>query len=165
MVEVAVPTWPMPRGGGGRACEHALCPHMHTWAQIQRAREKERERERDVYIGFSFVKIYICIERGRQRESERERERETGSLSPCVRIHARAQQSSPAPPPPRLRLCDRARAGLASDEIAGATVGRAAPQSHRSLATLNSTARGFEPLRAEPNGFRVHLLSRSDTLS
>ena len=24
---------------------------------------------------------------------------------------------------------------------------------------------GFEPLRAEPNGFRVHLLSRSDTLS
>ncbi len=30
---------------------------------------------------------------------------------------------------------------------------------------LQSTARGFEPLRAEPNGFRVHLLSRSDTLS
>ena len=28
-----------------------------------------------------------------------------------------------------------------------------------------STARGFEPLRAEPNGFRVHLLNRSDTLS
>ena len=27
------------------------------------------------------------------------------------------------------------------------------------------TARGFEPLRAEPNGFRVHLLNRSDTLS
>ena len=28
-----------------------------------------------------------------------------------------------------------------------------------------STPRGFEPLRAEPNGFRVHLLSRSDTVS
>ena len=28
-----------------------------------------------------------------------------------------------------------------------------------------STARGFEPLRAEPNGFRVHVLNRSDTLS
>ena len=28
-----------------------------------------------------------------------------------------------------------------------------------------ATARGFEPLRAEPNGFRVHLFSRSDTLS
>ena len=28
-----------------------------------------------------------------------------------------------------------------------------------------ATARGFEPLRAEPNGFRVHLLNRSDTLS
>ena len=27
------------------------------------------------------------------------------------------------------------------------------------------TAKGFEPLRAEPNGFRVHLLSRSATLS
>ena len=28
-----------------------------------------------------------------------------------------------------------------------------------------STPRGFEPLRAEPNGFRIHLLSRSDTVS
>ena len=28
-----------------------------------------------------------------------------------------------------------------------------------------ATARGFEPLRAEPNGFRVHLLNHSDTLS
>ena len=28
-----------------------------------------------------------------------------------------------------------------------------------------STARGFEPLRAEPNGFPVHLLSSPDTLS
>ena len=30
---------------------------------------------------------------------------------------------------------------------------------------VKATARGFEPLRAEPNGFRVHLLNRSDTLS
>ena len=30
---------------------------------------------------------------------------------------------------------------------------------------LQSTPRRFEPLRAEPNGFRVHLLSRSDTVS
>ena len=28
-----------------------------------------------------------------------------------------------------------------------------------------TTPRGFEPLRAEPNGFRVHLLSCSDTVS
>ena len=28
-----------------------------------------------------------------------------------------------------------------------------------------ATPRGFEPPRAEPNGFRVHLLSRSDTVS
>ena len=28
-----------------------------------------------------------------------------------------------------------------------------------------TTPRGFKPLRAEPNGFRVHLLSRSDTVS
>ena len=33
------------------------------------------------------------------------------------------------------------------------------------LAACKSTPRGFEPLRAEPNGFRVHLLSRSDTVS
>ena len=26
------------------------------------------------------------------------------------------------------------------------------------------TAAGFEPTRAEPNGFRVHLLNHSDTL-
>ena len=30
---------------------------------------------------------------------------------------------------------------------------------------MRATPRGFEPLRAEPNGFRVHLLSRSDTVS
>ena len=28
-----------------------------------------------------------------------------------------------------------------------------------------ATARGFEPLRAEPNGFQVHLFNRSDTVS
>ena len=27
------------------------------------------------------------------------------------------------------------------------------------------TPMGFEPMRAEPNGFRVHLLNRSDTVS
>ena len=31
--------------------------------------------------------------------------------------------------------------------------------------THKTTARGFEPLRAEPKGFRVHLLDRSDALS
>ena len=31
--------------------------------------------------------------------------------------------------------------------------------------TKRPTARGFEPLRAEPNGFLVHLLGHSDTLS
>ena len=31
--------------------------------------------------------------------------------------------------------------------------------------TNKTTPRGFEPLRAEPNGFRVHLLNRSDTVS
>ena len=40
--------------------------------------------------------------------------------------------------------------------------GRLAPCNLRPQKT---TARGFEPLRAEPNGFRVHLLNRSDTLS
>ena len=32
-------------------------------------------------------------------------------------------------------------------------------------AVSKPTPRGFEPLRAEPNGFRVHLLSHSDTVS
>lgn len=36
---------------------------------------------------------------------------------------------------------------------------------HSCSPPLQSTPRGFEPLRAEPNGFRVHLLSRSDTVS
>ena len=30
---------------------------------------------------------------------------------------------------------------------------------------LKTTPRGFEPLRAEPNGFLVHLLNHSDTVS
>ena len=35
----------------------------------------------------------------------------------------------------------------------------------RSALRGKATPRGFEPLRAEPNGFRVHLLNRSDTVS
>ena len=30
---------------------------------------------------------------------------------------------------------------------------------------MQTTSRGFEPLRADPNGFQDHLLSRSDTVS
>jgi hypothetical protein len=42
----------------------------------------------------------------------------------------------------------------------------AEPQPQRSPSrSIKSTPRGFEPLRAEPNGFLVHLLSRSDTVS
>ena len=32
-------------------------------------------------------------------------------------------------------------------------------------ARRTATPKGFEPLRAEPNGFLVHLLSHSDTVS
>ena len=35
----------------------------------------------------------------------------------------------------------------------------------RHVPSPEATPRGFEPLRAEPNGFRVHPLSRSDTVS
>jgi len=38
------------------------------------------------------------------------------------------------------------------------------PRSH-SPHISNTTPKGFEPLRAEPNGFRVYLLSHSDTVS
>ena len=37
--------------------------------------------------------------------------------------------------------------------------------SSNSSSDSKTTPRGFEPLRAEPNGFRVHLLSRLDTVS
>ena len=39
------------------------------------------------------------------------------------------------------------------------------PKGPLSHVLQKATARRFEPLRAEPNGFRVHLLNRSDTLS
>ena len=53
---------------------------------------------------------------------------------------------------------------------AGATALHSARRWHHCILTpkgvlVKSTARGFEPLRAEPNGFRVHLLNRSATLS
>ena len=53
---------------------------------------------------------------------------------------------------------------------AGATALHSARRWHHCILTpkgvlVKSTARGFEPLRAEPNGFRVHLLNRLDTLS
>ena len=35
----------------------------------------------------------------------------------------------------------------------------------RPQARTHATPRGFEPLRAEPNGFQGHLLNRSDTVS
>ncbi len=54
-----------------------------------------------------------------------------------------------------LMLRTRVRSGLASHalRIAAAVSG------------VKATPRGFEPLRAEPNGFRAHLLNRSDTVS
>ena len=36
---------------------------------------------------------------------------------------------------------------------------------HHTYTAASSTARGFEPLRAEPNGFLVHHLNHSVTLS
>ena len=38
-------------------------------------------------------------------------------------------------------------------------------QQQQHCAATETTPRGFEPLRAEPNGFLVHLLDRSDTVS
>ena len=38
-------------------------------------------------------------------------------------------------------------------------------QQQQHCAATKTTPRGFEPLRAEPNGFLVHLLDRSDTVS
>ena len=67
--------------------------------------------------------------------------------------------STPDPPPP----CQRSwKVGQHGNGVA-AGPGRRRPKLRSSLE--KATARGFEPLRAEPNGFRVHPLSRSDTLS
>ena len=43
-------------------------------------------------------------------------------------------------------------------------IGAALPRQH-CVSRVGSTARGFEPLRAEPNGFRVHPLGSSGTVS
>ena len=38
-------------------------------------------------------------------------------------------------------------------------------KAEKTIKRQKSTAAGFEPARAEPNAFRVHLLNHSDTLS
>ena len=50
----------------------------------------------------------------------------------------------------------------AAGEARNAEKDRAVPDPFAQEVT---TPRGFEPLRAEPNGFLVHLLSHSDTVS
>ena len=40
-----------------------------------------------------------------------------------------------------------------------------AKKAARKLTFEKATTKGFEPSRAEPNGFRVHFLNHSDTLS
>ncbi len=53
------------------------------------------------------------------------------------------------------------------DDAASPTVVLGVPSRRRGKLnrTKSSTARGFEPLRAEPNGFLVHHLNHSVTLS
>ena len=71
--------------------------------------------------------------------------------------------STPALPPPQKtkvwlqQACSRPQKLLAQAELSEA--------GHSQSRQINSTPRGFEPLRAEPAGFRVQLLSRSDTAS
>ena len=91
------------------------------------------------------------------------RKRDRESL-PLPHSTARASKHALDEAPQVPRPLDRDRARPASEENASASVGRAAPLS-RHLATLNLTAKGFEPLRAEPNGFLVHHLNHSATLS
>ena len=70
---------------------------------------------------------------------------------------------TPALPPPQKnkvwlqQACSRPQKLLAQAELSEAC--------HSQSRQINSTPRGFEPLRAEPIGFRVELLSRSDTVS
>ena len=68
--------------------------------------------------------------------------------------------SSPTPTKNKVWLqqaCSRPQKLLAQAELSEAC--------HSQSRQINSTPRGFKPLRAEPIGFRVQLLSRSDTVS
>ena len=67
--------------------------------------------------------------------------------------------SSPTPTKNKvwLQACSRPQKLLAQAELSEAC--------HSQSRQTNSTPRGFEPLWAEPIGFRVQLLSRSDTVS
>ena len=84
----------------------------------------------------------------------------------CTARHAEWCFLPPTPKPPAPEACSR-KPPLTKPRPGSATgVANhfgALPQTHSSF--QKATARGFEPLRAEPNAFRVHLLSRSDTVS
>ena len=79
-----------------------------------------------------------------------------------VQIPQVSYGSTPALPPPQKKSV--AAAGMLSptELLAQAELSEAC---HSQSRQINSTPRGFEPLRAEPIGFRVQLLSRSDTVS
>ena len=66
----------------------------------------------------------------------------------------------------RLQSClacaMRVMRGMRSLRRAGKPRARRSVAPACSLDERKATPRGFEPLRAEPNGFRVHLLSHSD---
>ena len=73
----------------------------------------------------------------------------------------------PAPEASGARVCSCRSCAEKWQFWAGREVGQgfSCLKRARRLGLEQATARGFEPLRAEPNGFRVHLLNRSDTLS
>ena len=63
--------------------------------------------------------------------------------------------------------CNRpfANAEFRGPQASAASAGLCAPNGPFSWRACESTTRGFEPLRAEPNGFLIHHLSHSVTLS
>ena len=73
----------------------------------------------------------------------------------------------PAPEASGARVCSCRSCAEKWQFWAGREVGQgfSCLKRARRLGLEQATARGFEPLRAEANGFRVHLLNRSDTLS
>ena len=95
------------------------------------------------------------------------------SISLAARTHCQWCMQKLWTQQPIEKVCGRAAASLLRDACtAWHTLRSFFPSlvtpvscSLRLRATPPPTARGFEPLRAEPNGFRVHLLGRSDTLS
>ena len=107
-------------------------------------------------VGSNPTAVMVAFWRSNTRAPPRARAR----IHACARRHTRAYTDACA----RLRRRTRAHTRAPGVDADRHALARAHTYKH-TRTCARATPRRFEPLRAEPNGFRVHLLSRSDTLS